>query len=83
LAVFVDGAFWHGHPTKFKPGRSGQYWDDKIAGNIARDRAANEALAAAGWQVMRMWDFEVTRDAEAAAERVRRALQERGRGVMA
>src|SRR3954470_5771021 len=25
-AVFVDGAFWHGHPSKFRPGKSGDFW---------------------------------------------------------
>lgn len=83
LAVFVDGAFWHGHPKKFKPGRSGKYWDEKIMGNIARDRAADQALEAAGWRVIRLWDFEVVKDAEAAAERVLRELRELRRDATA
>src|SRR5688572_28401692 len=33
VAVFVDGAFWHGHPSRHKPGRSGRYWDNKIERN--------------------------------------------------
>lgn len=33
LAVFVDGAFWHGHPDYFTPGKSGAYWDAKMARN--------------------------------------------------
>lgn len=74
LAVFVDGAFWHGHPDKYWPGRSGPYWDAKIARNIERDRTVDGELEAMGWRVLRLWDFEVTRDAHAAAETVRNAL---------
>ena len=75
LAVFVDGAFWHGHPSKYWRGRSGKYWDDKISRNINRDRAVNEQLVTLGWNVLRLWDFEVEPDALAAATRVDSALQ--------
>lgn len=74
LAVFVDGAFWHGHPDKYWPGRSGPYWDAKIARNIQRDRAVDAELKSRGWQVLRLWDFEVMRDAPAAAQAVKDAL---------
>lgn len=77
LAVFVDGGFWHGHPSKWWPGRSGDYWDAKIARNMERDRAADAALAALGWRVLRLWDFDVKRDPDAAAGRVEEALAAR------
>jgi hypothetical protein len=34
--VFVDGAFWHGHPDYYH-GQSGPFWDEKIARNRERD----------------------------------------------
>jgi DNA mismatch endonuclease (patch repair protein) len=74
VAVFVDGGFWHGHPKKWWPGRSGAYWDVKIARNIARDLLANEELEALGWCVLRFWDFDVLRDPQAAAQRVVNAV---------
>src|SRR4051794_27457591 len=83
VAVFVDGAFWHGHPSRHKPGRSGEYWDTKIARNVERDRAADAALAAAGWIVVRVWDFEVRRDLTAVIERVVAALRDRAGGQAA
>src|SRR3954466_8596244 len=49
VAVFVDGAFWHGHPSAFVRGKSGRYWDEKIARNCERDRVANAALESMGW----------------------------------
>jgi len=76
VAVLVDGAFWHGHPSKWQPGRWSGYWDDKIKRNIARDRRQEEALAAAGWTVLRFWEFEVEQDLEAVVERIGRALGE-------
>ncbi len=75
VAVFVDGAFWHGHPDKYWPGRSGPYWDAKIARNQARDVRVNAELEAMGWRVVRMWDFEVEDDSNQAAHRVMATLE--------
>ena len=52
LAVHVDGSFWHGHPSKWQPGRWEGYWDEKIKRNIARDAAQDQALRDAGWEVI-------------------------------
>ncbi|MYE90703.1 DNA mismatch endonuclease Vsr [Candidatus Poribacteria bacterium] len=76
LAIFVDGAFWHGHPSKYWKGRSSAYWDNKIARNIERDRIATESLLNEGWSVIRFWDFEVESDPLRAATFVQEALQE-------
>jgi DNA mismatch endonuclease (patch repair protein) len=70
VAVFVDGRFWHGHPDYFTAGKSGAYWDAKIARTQQRDRQANEALVAEGWSVLRFWDFEVEQDVSHCVERV-------------
>ncbi len=78
LAVFVDGAFWHGHPTKYWPGRSGEYWDKKIARNIERDGEANDALDELGWTVLRLWDFDVLGNPSAAADQVAAELSRLG-----
>jgi len=74
VAVFVDGGFWHGHPSVYH-GQSGAFWDEKIARNRARDERVNAELAATGWMVLRLWDFEVERDIDASAGRVRAALR--------
>jgi DNA mismatch endonuclease (patch repair protein) len=80
VALFVDGGFWHGHPSRHRPGRSGTYWDEKIAGNVARDRKADAALEGAGWTVIRIWDFEIRRGLPAVVDRVVSALAERVTG---
>jgi DNA mismatch endonuclease (patch repair protein) len=75
LAVFVDGAFWHGHPDAYH-GQSGAFWDSKIARTRARDERVNAELASSAWHVVRLWDFEVEHDPDACAQRVRDALGE-------
>ena len=74
LVVFVDGAFWHGHSSAFKPGKSGAYWDEKIPRNMERDRQADAALTSTGWRVIRFWDFEVRKDLEGCVARIQEAL---------
>jgi DNA mismatch endonuclease, patch repair protein len=76
LAVFVDGAFWHGHPDYYW-GQSGPFWDEKIGRNRARDIKVNAALEADDWMVLRIWDFEVERDIQTCVERVKVALEKR------
>jgi DNA mismatch endonuclease (patch repair protein) len=74
LAVFVDSAWWHGHPSRYTPGRHPPEWDDKIQANMRRDELVNRQLAEQGWTVIRIWDFELDRDPAAAAERVKVVL---------
>ena len=81
VAVFADGVFWHGHPSKWQPGRWTGYWDHKIKRNIERDRAQDAALAEAGWMVLRFWDFEIEQDAARVGRRVMEALEASGAPV--
>src|SRR5690242_8128264 len=69
IAVFVDGAFWHGHPDYYW-GQSGRFWNDKISRNRSRDERVNAELVDLGWTVLRFWDFEVERDLDGCVERV-------------
>lgn len=75
VAIFVDGAFWHGHPDHFTPGKSGEYWDKKIARTQERDRTANMTLAREGWAVLRFWDFEIEADLSECVSAVSGALR--------
>lgn len=77
VAVFVDGAFWHGHPGHYW-GQSGAFWDEKIARNRARDAQVDAELREGGWTVIRIWDFEVQQDVTGCVARVTKALQVAG-----
>jgi DNA mismatch endonuclease (patch repair protein) len=77
LAVFVDGGFWHGHPDHFTPGKSGRYWDEKIARNRDRDRRVDAHLAEEGWEVVRFWDFEVNENPAGCARKVAKEVDTR------
>jgi DNA mismatch endonuclease, patch repair protein len=79
LAVFVDGAYWHGHPDHFTFGRLGQYWDDKVRRTQQRDRQQEQALRTLGYTVVRFWDFEVKADVSACVAAIEDALRQAGR----
>lgn len=71
LAVFVDGCFWHCCPEHGnQPKANTDYWQPKLARNVARDRNVDTALAAGSWQVLRAWEHE---DPATVADRVERA----------
>ncbi|MBF6413265.1 very short patch repair endonuclease [Nocardia cyriacigeorgica] len=73
VAVYVDGCFWHSCPEHATyPKNNAEWWAEKLAANVARDRATDAALAAAGWQVIRIWEHE---DPVAAADRVAAAVR--------
>ena len=60
LAVFVDGEFWHGHPTRANiPEGNRAFWIKKIEGNKARDRLVNRTLRTQGWTVIRVWQSDI------------------------
>jgi DNA mismatch endonuclease, patch repair protein len=67
VAVFVDGCFWHACPDHGgKPANNTWYWEPKLRRNVERDRAADAALTAAGWDVVRVWEHETLDDAVTA-----------------
>lgn len=60
--VFVDGCFWHGHVCQGGriPGNNPAFWLAKISNNQARDRRNKRRLRAANWQVLRVWECQIT-----------------------
>jgi DNA mismatch endonuclease (patch repair protein) len=70
--VFVEGCFWHGHSCQKGrvPGTNPDFWQAKVAANQARDKRNQRALRRDGWQVIRVWECQLskskTRDATLA-----------------
>lgn len=60
IAVFVHGCFWHQHSCREGrvPSSNSAYWAPKLARNVARDAAAQTALAEHGWRCIVIWDCE-------------------------
>lgn len=73
IAIFVDGAFWHGYDwihrrERLKANRA--YWLEKIEENIARDERNDRLLGNEGWIVLHFWEQEVLRDLDGCVEAV-------------
>jgi DNA mismatch endonuclease (patch repair protein) len=68
-ALFVHGCFWHGHACKlFKwPQSNTTFWQNKIAGNMARFEQQRLELNALGWKVIVVYECQ-TRQPRAALE---------------
>ena len=58
----VHGCFWHRHPRcrfAYTPKSNLQFWLDKFASNVRRDKSARAELKKAGWRVLVVWECEV------------------------
>jgi DNA mismatch endonuclease (patch repair protein) len=61
LAVFIDGCFWHRCPKNCKPPPDkNSFWTQKLEHNRLRDSRTNRVLRRKGWQVVRIWEHELT-----------------------
>lgn len=73
VAVYVDGCFWHSCPDHgVLPKGNRDWWREKLAATVRRDRTTDSALAELGWRVVRVWEHE---DPVAAADRIEAALR--------
>ncbi len=81
VAVFVDGCFWHACPDHGRqPTVNEWYWTPKLARNVERDRKVTNALTAAGWHVVRVWEHETTAAAiEAVTSAIKRSSNTRAK----
>lgn len=60
-AIFVHGCFWHQHRgcrKSRKPTSNTDYWDQKLAANVLRDKRKTRELKKLGWQVIVIWECE-------------------------
>ena len=75
--IFIHGCFWHQHTCRLgskQPSANRDYWLPKLARNLERDFAAQQALAALGWNVLIVWECEI-RSGSAIAGRIREFLE--------
>lgn len=63
IAIFIDGCFWHGCPSCYRPPkRNVSYWKAKVELNKKRDRRIKRLLRRSGWKVLRIWECELLDD---------------------
>ncbi|WP_285506122.1 very short patch repair endonuclease [Streptomyces sp. NBRC 13847] len=75
-AVFVQGCFWHACPEHLHaPMHNGDWWREKLEGNVRRDADTDARLVRLGWVPLRIWEHETV---DAAVGRVVEVLGSRG-----
>lgn len=77
LAIFIDGAFWHGRDFEDIKHKLTPYWRKKIESNVLRDRRQKKELRALGWKTMRVWEDELRRNPEKTLSKMRGFLTSR------
>lgn len=65
--VFVHGCFWHCHDcSNFRwPSSNEIFWQDKLLGNVSRDKRRARELHALGWRVLVIWECAVRQASKA------------------
>ena len=75
--VFVHGCFWHRHARcslAYMPKSRIEFWKHKFSSNVERDRRVIKALRTKGWQVLVVWECELS-DAPVVLRRLNRELR--------
>lgn len=80
VAVFIDGDFWHGNAwrirgfesfeAQFQRWKRPAFWRKKILRNVERDHEVAALLKKGGWRVVRFWESDVEREADAVVRKI-------------
>ena len=57
----MHGCFWHGHkgcPRSKRPTTNEKFWNNKLNGNIKRDKRYRRELQRLGWKTLVVWECE-------------------------
>jgi len=77
--VFVDSCFWHGckRHREFPKTRK-RFWENKISGNIKRDKKVNSHYKKVGWSIIRVWEHDVKNNLNKIVSKVTTGLNKLG-----
>jgi DNA mismatch endonuclease, patch repair protein len=81
MIILVHGCFWHRHPKcrfAYSPKSRVDFWLNKFAKNVARDKLVRQTLLRMGWKVLVIWECETT-SREALEKRLRSLLRKGAR----
>lgn len=84
LAVFCDGDFWHGHNWAIRGIPSledelagySEFWQNKIRGNIKRDKEHTFQLESSGWKVLRFWESDILTNVDTCVNKIEAQYKE-------
>lgn len=65
--IMVHGCFWHRHQgcrNATMPSTRTEFWSEKFAGTVERDKRVIKELNALGWLVITVWECALERDPE-------------------
>ncbi len=68
-AIFVHGCFWHRHPSclaSSTPKRNSEFWLEKFASNVRRDRRKVRELRKLGYRVTVVWECQTKTEGKKA-----------------
>ena len=78
IVVFVDGCFWHGCPRHSNlPVNNRSFWEKKLAANSLRDRLVTKTLRSQGWRVLRIWEHDLSKNANRCVSKIKNLLLRR------
>jgi len=81
--IFVHGCFWHGHKKcarASRPSSNEAFWARKLDSNMLRDRRNTKMLRKQGWDVLVVWQCEIT-DTERILNRIQAFLEGDGNDI--
>jgi DNA mismatch endonuclease, patch repair protein len=82
VAIFVDGDFWHGWRLPSWEHKLSAFWREKIRANRRRDLRNFRKLRAQGWEVLRIWSHQITRDLPSCILRIGNLLENKQLRIM-
>lgn len=59
VAIFIHGCFWHNHegcPKSKMPATRNEFWTNKIARNVQRDKRNISEIDKTGWRIAVVWE---------------------------
>lgn len=73
LLIFVDSDFWHGWQfPRWKNRLPKEYWINKIAHNIKRDKQKTRKLKHLGYKVARVWEHQLVKKPESVLSKLKK-----------
>ena len=81
IVILCDSEFFHGKDfdvlkTQLQKSNNRDFWIDKIQKNIVRDEEVNKTLRSMGWEVLRFWGKEITKNLDDCVQAVEEAILE-------